>query len=322
MTKLKFIILSTVTVLTFTSLFLSCSNDEITEQVSNIEKTSDLKELKSNDKSLVINEFFGENLFEFKANKDGFLINSKFTVRDKLNNVIYETKFSFDEAKEHYKLYQSDKVLEIASKLNFDLQLEDYSNIVDDFQLFMNNTISKYQGEKNLSILHSLFFHNSILNIKKRKLKGNNNDCNCTTIPTYLLDKTGFYCQEDYLVNVHLLRQVISKNKSEFSDERSTNLINYLSKVKTDFISFEKYYEFYFPKKLYVETLTKIKYNENQNKSCGWWCPLGCGSDPGCCGNYSGCCLFWSANCLAHDIVCTWSNCQPVWACFPGCQIP
>ncbi len=186
----------------------------------------------------------------------------------------------------------------------------------------MNNIISQYKNDQVKPLLGSLFFHNSILNSKKRSLEKESNDCECTLHPGYLLNKTGFFCQEDYLMNVNIIKKTIAKNKDVFLDSSSLSLTKYLDTTSEEVISFEKLYRFYIDKELYLKTLDLIK-NGNQEKSsqvargdCAWWCPLGCGSDWGCCSNYSGCCLYTHPLCYIHDAFCT--SCAYTW-CFGGC---
>ena len=186
----------------------------------------------------------------------------------------------------------------------------------------MDNIISQYRNEQIKPLLGSLFFHNSILNLKKRSIQEGKKDCDCTLHPGYLLEKTGFFCQEDFLMPVNVIKSTINKNKDAFSDSNSIALTEYLNSTSEKFISFDKLYGFYVEKELYSKTLDLIKNKDNAKDTqtrgdCAWWCPLGCGSSWGCCGNYSGCCLYSNPLCLIHDVLCT--NCTPDWACFSGC---
>lgn len=294
-------------------IFISCNSDsenDITKQNTE-NNTETLKLITADNNTLDVSQQFGNQIYSFFATKKNDIITSKFTIQNLKSDLIFQTDFIVDKSIEHYKLYQADKVIAIANNLKYDLNLDDYAKIDTKFKLLFSSIAKKSDVSTISSLLYTMYFHNSIVNAKKRSLQNQTDDCGCTLHPGYLLEKTGFFCQEDFTMNVDNIRNTISHNKDMFTDAKSISLDNYLKTVTSETITFDKVYSFYVDKGLYLETLDNIK------RGCGWWCVLGCGSDWGCCGNYSGCCLFSSPICYIHDAMCT--DCEPEWFCLPGC---
>lgn len=154
----------------------------------------------------------------------------------------------------------------------------------------------------------SIFFHMAILNTINRSLSSTN-DCECTPHPGYFVDKTSFWCQEDYLYNVEDLQDYFNANLDKATTLGGTPVIEYVNSLYTnnikDVVSF---------KEIYFLTHLKEQFNNGLKTIV---CPDGSGSGLGCCGNYAGCCWYWSLDCLRHDMACI--NCDH-WYCLPGCK--
>lgn len=304
--------------------FLSCETENDTE-TTNIETelSTHLKTIELNDDLLIVSQSFKNHTFQFNTVSDKNIISSTLLVQNREGKIIYKTAFSLDTSIKDYKLYQVEKIVDIANNLNYSLELNDYLILSEQFKQFKNNLYAQYKNQQIRPLLSSLFFHYSILNTKKRSIEDGKNDCDCTLHPGYLLEKTEFFCQEDYFMNTNVIKDAINKNKDAFLDASSLSLKKYLNTTTKEFIPFDKLYSFYIDKDLYLKTLDLIKNKDNTVDKlaiagdCAWWCPLGCGSAWGCCGNYSGCCLYSNPLCLIHDAICT--NCEPAGFCLDGC---
>ncbi len=302
------------------TLFQGCSEESITEQEQT--ESNALQTIQFDKSALEVSQNFDNNTFLFKVKNSNNVITSTFSIVNN-NKIIYKTDFSVNTARSAYKVYQANKVIRIANDLNFDLNLADYTKFSEEYKSFMDEIFQQY-GRENIKLkLNSVFFHNSILNSKKRSLEEENETCDCTLHPGYLVDKTGFYCQEDYYMKISNIKAAIQSAQDEnlafLKHSSSKLLINYINNTQDEYVRFDKVYSFFVEKDKFIYALEYTQnYNNNgPEKGCGWWCPLGCGTDWGCCGNYSGCCWYWDILCYIHDKQCT--NCTPSWYCLPGC---
>lgn len=220
-------------------------------------------------------------------------------------------------------MLQHKKVEELAKSLKFDLQEIDYVSISSQAKAFLDAIFKNSEVRKRH--VQSLFFHIAIMNTKIRALQRTDNVYQCVPLPEYILGKSYFWCQEDFLIKVDLIKKVFKNHPDLMQDLKAKNLFNYIDTTDKDYLSYDKIYSFSVPKDKYLQALDIIYSKNNQinnaakelGADCAWWCPLGCGTAHGCCGNYSGCCLLWSVNCLIHDVLC--SSCDPAWFCLPGC---
>ncbi len=300
-------------------MVLSCSVDkeEIQSEANEIGLT-----IRHFDQNLfdVYQKFDDHTLITYKVTIEGSKKLSKLSISNQ-NRIIYETVYDVDTSSKNYKLDQIDNVKNIANNLDYKLTLDDYTKINDQFQSFFEAILEEFNNPQDINVLSTLFFHNAILSSKKRSLENNDKNCECTLHPGYLLGKNNFFCQEDFLIEVTVVKNTIQQNKSAFQGPGSVALLNYLNSTKASkskYISFDTLYGFFVDKDLYLETLSFIKSGKTKNQDkCSGWCPLGCGSSWGCCGNYSGCCLYSNPICYLHDGICT--NCSYRRFCLPGC---
>lgn len=273
-----------------------------------------------------------KNQLNFKINSNekisfiSNLNNGKVTssLNFKSDNTTYSIKYNIDVNISHWKLKQADKVIlkseELISKRIDSKTLSDLTNSLEIFYKDNYHTLSNNSDPILISMLN---YYKSIFNVAKSSIE-NNNDCECTVHPAFLLEKINFNCQEEQYIDVNDLKSILNDYKvSNVSIDNSTeNLIQFLDKTNKLQIRFDDYYSYYISKEDYNNTLTNflnpVKSSQTVNRGdCAWWCPLGCGSDHGCCGNYSGCCLYIHVTCYVHDKLCT--NCKPAWFCLSGC---
>lgn len=228
------------------------------------------------------------------------------------NDLIFEVPYNFNVNEEHWRLKQASKIITQATILK-----NISPSIIIDVQKILDRSIDYIYAEtldsKDKDLVSIVNFHNAILNSTIRS-NNENSDCNCTVHPGFIVDKTFFNCQEDQFYNVDELSSILSDYAdNNVLDIPTSNLITYLQNTSETKIRFDDYYNFYFPKEDFQNSITDFLQN-SPNKRC--W--LGQGSGHGCCGNYSGCCYYINPICHVHDAMC--SDCRPSWFCLPGCK--
>ncbi len=235
----------------------------------------------------------------------------------KENKLIYDITYNIDFKETKYKFRQSDKVIEFARKLNKEINDPSIDNGID--QLLSNG--EKVFGQETVNThLKPLFFHKSILETKKRQL-ANKGDCECTVHPSYLIDKTGFLCQEDFYIPIEIFKNSPEQRSRNvvYNDTEEVlfkQFINPYIKNKRKFIRFDNFYSFFVSKPRF-NAFVQVMKNDDLLKTKGSDCWFGKGSDHGCCGNYDGCCYYTHIACYVHDKMCT--DCKPRWFCLSGC---
>ena len=246
--------------------------------------------------------------YSFLAQLEKSQVSSTLKVTDKTGKVLYTTKFNYNLDDKNYKITIVDQVLNAAKDLRYPLNVSAYQQLSDDLTTFLDLIYADLKKQTQTESFKSLWYHYSIINVKKRSLQNNTEVCVCTIHPAFLIGKTGFICQEDQFWDRMQIINIIKKAPSEFKDENSTRLLAFLEKDNSKLLNFTTVYNFYFPS---ADFLASIKSGESNR------CYLGSGSGHGCCGNYGGCCYYVNPLCYLHDSLCT--SCKPRWLCLPGC---
>lgn len=314
--------------LIYTCLFLlcicflisvSCSSD-IEKKIDATNSNYELTVLNRNSENLQIYQDFKNFKITFKTSKSDKLVKSELIVVNNNDEIKLKTNYLLDTVLEDYKLKQANKVLKEANSLK-SIDLEELIEINRDLGVFFNAIIKNLYTKEIDYLLRQLYFHKSILSIKERQLKNTDEDCECTTHPGYLINRTGFVCQEDFMIPVSILKE-ISNSKSEVlfgkqgGDQKVfKKYINGYLGNNEDYISFDKFYSFFVSKERYKAAMKVL---EEDKDSFSERCWFGQGSSHGCCGNYKGCCYYWHVACYVHDKMCT--KCEPAWFCLPGCK--
>ncbi|GAA3619415.1 hypothetical protein [Flavivirga jejuensis] len=303
----------------------SCSNSENDENINSESKLSNNLLIKNfNSNELNISQTFKNTIFSFEVNKSDHDINSNFTIANLDNKVIYETQYDINTSTENYKLYQTEKVIDIANNINYDFKQSTYAEIEYNMHIFLINTLNEFHNKNISPILNLLYFHNSIVSVKKRSKETFEKDCECTLHPGYLLDKTGFICQEDFFVPIEILNDLSTDSNEDIFDNETDEkkvfkqYIEPLTNSNEKYVTFDKFYSFFVSKERFNASIEIFKREQTKiTEKSNSWCLLGSGSSHGCCGNYSGCCYYVNPICYVHDKLCT--NCTPRWFCFSGC---
>lgn len=306
-------ILKIVKLLVFTGalIFVSCSN-EATDEITTTENNIELYAKTGSGNQNIVEKINGYN-FIYSFNNSKGSIQTSLQVFDSNDVEIYESQYNFDQNLKHYKLEQLDEVLNKANSLGNSLQLADYQNLSSLTNEFIKRITSNHKGNDYESLFESVFFHSSILNVKKRSLE-QNSACECTLHPGYLLNKNGFMCQEDFVMQVSEVKTIIENSPSEFSDNESQSLLNFLTNTTEQTFNFKELYSKYVSIEDYNASLENLRNSGSNTQSRCW---LGLGSSHGCCGNYDGCCYYVNPICHIHDAMC--SDCSPRWFCLSGC---
>lgn len=275
--NLKFLILLLLTIVIASCTSENGENSEIKEQKNLVNNTDYSSRITS------------EDTLYFEIRKNNYIISySSKTINDSLtrsftvsknNSSLFNITYDFDTNREHWKLYQSDKVIEKADLLKDNqINLEtlyDVKNLIDEYSPYI---FSQIVNTKNENIVSSINYYNSIINTAIRSLK-NNEDCNCTVHPDFLTDKTFFNCQEDHFYNVLELKNITNDYVSESTeiDSSTVSLIEFLETYEQQTINFNEVYSFYTSNEDYQIFIDNQK--TYSGGDCAWWCPLGCGSD-------------------------------------------
>lgn len=228
------------------------------------------------------------------------------------NDLVFEVPYNFNVSEEHWRLKQSPKIIAQATILK-----SISPQIIVDIQRILDKSVDYIYAEtldsKNRNLVSIVNFHNAILNTTIRS-NNENSDCICSVHPGFIVDKTFFNCQEDQFYIVDELSATLAVYAdNNVLDVPTSNLIEYLQNTSETHIRFDDYYNFYFPKEDFQNSITDFLQNTTNRR-----CWLGQGSGHGCCGNYSGCCYYVNPICHVHDAMC--SDCSPSWFCLPGCK--
>lgn len=305
-------------------IFASCAKEDVDSQLGKLQ----------------IIEFKEELGTQISFTKDGFTLSFKSTKSDNkiiskvkiTNNVLekemFENVFSLNKELPLYKLGLFNDIEYLSNKLKKELNAEDWiliKKIYEDFLriLFKNIELDKYQSE----LIQSTFYHLSIFNTIVRSLTSKE-ECECTPIPDYYVEKSPFWCQEDYFFEVKNMLKFYDLNKERlFSYEGGEKEYYYIKSLvnKKDFVSYKELFQLHHSIDNYknnalikfekAQTANNLSNESKTNREDCWSGALG--TDLGCCGNYSGCCWYASLACLRHDIACL--KCDK-WHCGPSCK--
>lgn len=262
-------------------------------------------------------------------NNSGQIISELRIRASRLSPLNITTTYTLDTTVLDYRLLQHKMVQKLADSLTNSLSVNEYDELSEKCFSLIKAIFN--QSDIRKKNIQSIFFHYAILKTKKRSLSSKDSIIS-TPHPGYILGRTYYWNQEDFMVNVKLIKDIFKSYPDLLSSSKNKQVYDYINSVTDSTISFDRIYEFSIPKDVYLKTLSNIVERNKSNSTtniqtngikttqasdCAWWCPLGCGSDWGCCGNYSGCCLYASLECYIHDRLC--GDCTPRWFCFSGC---
>ncbi len=301
--------------ITLVGLFALCSCSEKTLNEDVIKVTDDFSVVEEKVDKVRLRQKASDIILDYQNDYDiTNNVNTSVLKITKGNETVYNVTYTVDLNRDKYKFYQSEKVVKFAQDLQKNIVDKNIDKGIE--QLLLN--AQKRFGRETINIhLKSLFFHKSILETKKRQLL-NGGDCGCTVHPAYLVDKTGFVCQEDFFIPVEILEDALKSDENVFYDDNEKELFKEFirphTKSKKKAIRFDELYSFFVSKQKFQALVRTVKNNKPDTKGGCWF---GSGSSHGCCGNYGGCCYYWHELCWVHDKLC--SDCNPSLFCLPGC---
>jgi len=240
------------------------------------------------------------------------------------NQQLLKTTFDFIKSDPLYKYLTLDKVERNSKDKRELLSMDEWIDIKAIFDSFLKELVGSIDNEKVYNdMIKSGFYHMSIYNTIVRSYS-KNGDCNCTPVPAYFINKSNFWCQEDFEFNIKQLAEYYEANKEYIETLKGGKIAyEYIRKNKNskDIIMYSEISELQYSlsdMRSHIKNY-KQKRGTTERKDC--WLEM-LGSDLGCCGNYSGCCWLATIDCLNHDIACLkcdkW-HCG--WACEPGIGI-
>lgn len=292
----------------------SCQNNDF------IKKNNELEVLQNDHSNLIVEYQNNDGLFfQFSSKIQNGILTSNLKIFRK-HQLIIETSSKINTETPAYKLMVYEKIVKQSKELKQSVKSSDLLEVKPNFEIFAKKILLIQNIVSSSLLVQSIFYHNSIMDITIRSFV-QKKDCECTPHPGYFVDKTPFWCQEDYFIDVKALSEIIENSDSTFII-RKTEIVKFLTNQKDDQISIDKISTFLEKKESYMERVQRqflIENNQLNNIPADGDDDDDCfpGSGLGCCGNYSGCCWYWSLWCLEHDLACL--KCDK-WHCGPACQ--
>ena len=115
----------------------SCSNSDTENEVIKSDVTKNNIIINSfNSDEVNISQVFKNSIFSFKGHKSKEGLKSSFIISTLDKKVVYETDYDLDYTIQDFKLYQTDKVLNVANKLEYNFDLKTYKNIEYNLRIF------------------------------------------------------------------------------------------------------------------------------------------------------------------------------------------
>ena len=292
-----------------------CSNNEEEKQLTKHEEINLIQVSKN---ELHIEKNYDTLNVSFSVRKTGSKYKSRLVTREiKTGSIIFDIDYLYDVSVSHYKLYQSDQVVELAKDLQINTSFISLSEMKKVLNQFMKDAyVPKLKTLESHLLLNSIHYHISVMDTRIRYLETNQDTCECTVHPAYLVDKANFVCQEDYFIPKQVIEMLLDvKDDNPISMSERSGLRKHLGPhLNSSYISFKTLYSFYVDEEVFTGSINALKNGVSFSNAMCWF---GQGSDWGCCGNYSGCYYYWSFLCYLHDWYCT--DCHNVDVCLPGC---
>lgn len=302
----------------------SCNKDE-----DNLKETTlnDITEFKitKNTPNHIIAEYITDRVnFTYEAITDGTITTSTLIIN--YEGIISQTSFKVDPIEPGYKFAFHNDVIVEAEKIKKNFTAAQAENVAHLYENFGTLLLAE-DIKREAPLAQSLYFHNAAVNTVARSIK-TNQDCGCTPDPGYYADKTSFWCQEDFKIDVDKLLDIVKKGNFQLTEDQQKVYI-YLKANTGKTITIDKIYSFSEPKETYMKRVEAFRlnyhpsaqspYNAKERKKRFITLREGCkeGSDLGCCGNYSGCCWYDNGICFWHDVYCLCCN---DWWCLWGCK--
>lgn len=286
----RFTLLLLIAIATVTN---SCNKNEISKDEL---KEYKLDIVKNNKDHFIAQYRSGNIILFFEAKTINSITQSYLTIKEQSQKTetILKTEFVVNPELRSYKLAVHEDIILEAEKIKNDSDSEKSEDLVSLYSLFAEMILSDERINFELQTVQSLFYHKAVLNTLDRSVK-NNSDCECTPHPAYFIGKTGFWCQEDYLINPKAYIQAIDKSGYKMT-EPEMKMYNYLQENKSlKNISIDKLLNIAETQKEFLRRVGNVYY-KSTNKILKSSPPRSLvkedctpGSSLGCCGNYAGC---------------------------------
>lgn len=319
MKNFKKISLGVLGAVLLTAGLYSCSNDNLDPNSSEATNSTASARVNSDSINEAYKVEFENKVLEVSLTKNGFDYNNQFVYKID-GSTIFNLNYSLNNEEEDWKYKEQEKAI------NFSNQLKK-SNItkkeLEDLNFMIDESIGDFMyqvdpGKKNQELFSMISYLNAAVSANLRMLNNNETEITGTISPSFLVDKSLFLFQEDFVVDLSVLKENIilleteAKNNGTIHD---INMVNFIKTTPKQKVTFDEIYAFYVPKSVFKQHIADKAILKKGD--CKESCVIGCDSDWGCCGNYSGCCYYSHTACLIHDLLCT--NCTPAKACGPKC---
>ncbi|MBS7320375.1 MAG: hypothetical protein KIG55_02120 [Myroides sp.] len=301
--------------------FYSCNEDEkVKTETENT--TNTIKTLSVNDSIRQAYKVVYENMvLNVTLEKTDHEYKNTFVFKDTVDGQEFlNLDYSFNNEKEGWKYDEQTKAIAFANELkdlNIGKPLLEKLNIMlkEGYgELFYEVHENNYNQE-----LFSIFAYlDSAVSANLRMINEEKTFIEGTISPSFLIGKSFFIFQEDFVVDLVHLRNNIDLLETEAANtgwQKDIDMVNFIKNSTQNNVTFDTLYSFYISKEDFKQHINdKIIFKKGD---CSEKCVIGCGSDWGCCMNYTGCCYYSSVFCLWHDLKCT--NCEYLY-CGPGCK--
>lgn len=320
MKKINFKFTALATLVLGTVFFIACSNESEDKILSKQNYKSSLNDSITQSYDIVYEQ--EDRLLKVLLVKEKNDFQNTFSYVNTTNNQeIFNLNYSFNNQEENWKYREQNKTLEFANELKLlniaQSELETLNYMLDEgfSELFYIVEENRYNQE----LYSILAYLKSATASNLRMLQQNSNVITGTMSPSFLVGKTFFIFQEDFIVDLESLRNDISSLEEIASQSnliQDADIVDYIANSTDSFTTFDELYSFYIPLEEFDEHIDYMA-SPLTAGDCSENCAIGCGTDWGCCGSYTGCCYYSSLFCYWHDKACT--NCDK-WHCGPDCK--
>lgn len=297
----------------------SCSNDNLD---ANSNETTTKTALARANTDIITEAYkieFENKVLEVSLAKDGFDYNNQFVYKID-GRTIFNLNYSLNNEEDDWKYKEQAKAIDFSNQLKNSRiskqELEDLNFMIDESIGDLMYQVDS--GKKNQELFSMISYLYSAVSANLRMLNNNETEIYGTISPSFLVGKSLFLFQEDFVVDLAVLKENIVLLETEANTNgtiHDVNMVNFIKTTPKQKVTFDEIYAFYVPKSVFKQHIADKAILKKGD--CKESCIIGCGSDWGCCFNYSGCCYMSSVACLAHDLACR--QCE-AWYCGWGCK--
>lgn len=257
MKNFKKISLGVLGAVLLTAGLYSCSNDNLDPNSSEATNSTASARVNSDSINEAYKVEFENKVLEVSLTKNGFDYNNQFVYKID-GSTIFNLNYSLNNEEEDWKYKEQEKAI------NFSNQLKK-SNItkkeLEDLNFMIDESIGDFMyqvdpGKKNQELFSMISYLNAAVSANLRMLNNNETEITGTISPSFLVDKSLFLFQEDFVVDLSVLKENIilleteAKNNGTIHD---INMVNFIKTTPKQKVTFDEIYAFYVPKSVFKQ---------------------------------------------------------------------